>query len=57
MDHDLFSTSRWRAGNGLCSEAPSDAYEVAILGGAFSSMVKTLQHNEERQLNVSLGGE
>ncbi|MDP3349394.1 MAG: cache domain-containing protein [Hydrogenophaga sp.] len=35
----------------------SSAYEeVAILGGAFNSMVKTLQHNEEelRQLNVSL---
>lgn len=35
----------------------SNAYaEVAILGGAFNSMVKALQHNEEalRQLNVSL---
>ncbi len=43
---------------GYAVKAPaSNAYEeVAILGGAFNSMVKTLQHNEEelRQLNVSL---
>ena len=43
---------------GYAVKAPaSSAYEeVAILGGAFNSMVKTLQHNEEelRQLNVSL---
>ncbi|PZO16633.1 MAG: hypothetical protein DCF26_11150 [Burkholderiales bacterium] len=43
---------------GYAVKAPeSNAYdELAILGGAFNSMVKTLQHNEEelRQLNVSL---
>jgi PAS domain S-box-containing protein len=43
---------------GYAVKAPaSNAYEeVAILGGAFNSLVHTLQHNEEelRQLNVSL---
>ena len=43
---------------GYSVRAPaSNAYEeVAILGGAFNSMVKKLHHNEEelRQLNVSL---
>ncbi|KRC04243.1 hypothetical protein ASE11_04080 [Hydrogenophaga sp. Root209] len=43
---------------GYAVKAPaSNAYEeVAILGGAFNAMVKTLQHNEEelRHLNVSL---
>jgi len=43
---------------GYAVKAPaSNAYEeVAILGGAFNSLVNTLQHNEEelRQLNVSL---
>lgn len=43
---------------GYAVKAPaSNAYEeVSILGGAFNSLVNTLQHNEEelRQLNVSL---
>ncbi|MBA4213585.1 MAG: hypothetical protein C0449_10940 [Polaromonas sp.] len=54
---DLADVARGlEAGYAVKAPASSAYEEVAILGGAFNSLVNTLQHNEEelRQLNVSL---